>query len=159
MLGSTLIVFLGICCCRIHVHYSCIKSKLMRWSIWSFVLACITAGLNGFSEDGGIIPINKNLWSISFVTVMSSFAFFMLTVLYLIQDVWGFWAGRPFIFLGMNSMFVYLAHEVLGGYWPFDSDVVSNQGHAWVLGYNILAVILLTILAGYCRWVGYQLIV
>lgn len=93
------------------------------------------------------------------MTVMSGFAFFMLSVLYLIQDVYELWQGRPFIYLGMNSMFVYLAHEVLAGYWPFNSYVVADQGHAWVLGYNIAAVFLLTILAGYSKWVGYQLIV
>ena len=157
MIGSTLIVFLGIRCCRVHTHFKDDKEKLLHWGLWSLFLLAITAIFNGFTENEGLIPINKNLWSVTFVTVMAGFAFFMIAVLYFLQDMKQWWAGRPFYFMGRNSMFVYLAHDLCGRLFPMDSDVVD--GHAWKLGYNVAAITVWCLISAYCYWIDYQLII
>ena len=63
-----------------------------------------SGGLCGFSKENGLVPVSKNMWSISFVFTMSSMAFFLLTLMYLLIDVWQLWEGSPFYYAGMNSI-------------------------------------------------------
>ncbi|MDI9858302.1 acyltransferase family protein [Flectobacillus roseus] len=57
-------------------------------------------------------PINKRLWSSSFVCLVGGFSIWFFIVFYLIIDVWGFqkWAA-PFIWIGSNSILIYMASE------------------------------------------------
>ncbi|CAF3427532.1 unnamed protein product [Rotaria sp. Silwood1] len=48
----------------------------------------------------GWIPINKNLWSFSFILVLAGLAFIILTILYLLIDVYKWFTGEPFLWLG-----------------------------------------------------------
>ena len=121
ILGSVMIVFFGMHVTKILQHFTGPKTgvKEQMKVIYSYisvglVLCAIAAGLNGFSQEGGVIPVNKNLWSISFVTLLSGFGFLVLGFLFYVQDVKKLWDGRPFFFMGMNSMFVYLGHDLLG---------------------------------------------
>ncbi|WP_236974589.1 acyltransferase family protein [Membranihabitans maritimus] len=68
---------------------------------------------------GGIIwnfhfPINKHLWSSSFIMVTGGISFLFLALFYQIIDVWGFkkWS---FVFkiIGLNSIFIYLASALI----------------------------------------------
>jgi len=36
--------------------------RITRWLTWSVILGAIGGGLCGFSQENGIIPVNKNLW-------------------------------------------------------------------------------------------------
>ena len=54
------------------------------------------------------MPINKNLWSISFVLVTSCFAFALLAALYVLIDLKHWWKGQPFFYAGET----YLTHAV-----------------------------------------------
>jgi heparan-alpha-glucosaminide N-acetyltransferase len=88
------------------------------------------------------MPINKNLWSISFVCVTGGGGLILLTLTYLMVDVYKVWsgmfppilllltrypsplmtnhyAGFPFRQMGMNSILLYVGHSLLGGYFPF----------------------------------------
>lgn len=56
--------------------------------------------LCSFRIDGGIIPINKNLWSLSFVFITGSIAFGLLMILYITVDVLSWWSGAPFRYAG-----------------------------------------------------------
>ena len=60
-------------------------------------------------------PLNKALWSPSFVLACGTYSFFALAVFYLIVDVLGFrkWAF-PLQVIGMNSITIYLAQRILG---------------------------------------------
>ena len=51
--------------------------------------------LCSFSINGGPIPMNKNLWSLSYVLVASSVAFLSLTILYIFIDALAWWSGAP----------------------------------------------------------------
>jgi heparan-alpha-glucosaminide N-acetyltransferase len=64
----------------------------------------VGAILCGFSKEDGVIPVNKNLYSLSFVLVNSGIDFLFLTLLYFLIDVKHIWSGSPFYFTG-NSIF------------------------------------------------------
>lgn len=96
-INSIVTAFLGVQAGKILLFYKDqTKSILIRFTAWSCILGLISVALTKISENEGFIPINKNLWSISYVTTLSSFAFFILLVLYPIVDVKGLWTGAPF---------------------------------------------------------------
>lgn len=66
-----------------------------------------------------IFPINKNIWTSSFVLFAGGLSVMLLTLFYLVIDVWNFkkWAF-PFAVIGMNSITIYLAQPILGLYTP-----------------------------------------
>lgn len=59
-------------------------------------------------------PINKRLWTSSFVCYVGGFSILLFTFFYLIIDVMGFyrWAF-PLILIGSNSILIYIAYEGL----------------------------------------------
>lgn len=55
-------------------------------------------------------PINKNLWTSSFVLRCAGLSLCFLAVFYLVIDVWHFqWWAFPFVVIGSNSILIYLA--------------------------------------------------
>ena len=60
------------------------------------------------------LPINKKLWTDSFVMFMAGLDFVVMAILLWILDIrrWT-WAARPFAILGMNAITIYLASEFL----------------------------------------------
>ena len=70
------------------------------------VLSIIGGSLCGFSKEDGLIPVNKNLWSLSFILALAGMAFLLLTVMYLLVDVGQVWSGSPMIYVGMNPILV-----------------------------------------------------
>ena len=76
------------------------RDRLTRWLAWSLLTGGLGALLSGGSQEGGWVPINKNLWSISFVLVTSCFAFALLAVLYVLIDLKHWWKGQPFFYAG-----------------------------------------------------------
>ena len=61
---------------------------------------------------GGWNPINKNLWSVSFVLLAGGLAFLLIAALYFFIDVKGYWWGSPLREAGMNSITLYVGHQV-----------------------------------------------
>jgi predicted acyltransferase len=57
-------------------------------------------------------PINKNLWSSSFVLHCAGYSLLLLSAFYLVIDVWRFrrWA-MIFVIIGSNSILIYMAHR------------------------------------------------
>ncbi|XP_034503690.1 heparan-alpha-glucosaminide N-acetyltransferase isoform X5 [Ailuropoda melanoleuca] len=123
------------------------KDILIRFTAWCCFLGLISVALTKVSENEGFIPINKNLWSISYVTTLSSFAFFILLILYPIVDVKGLWTGTPFFYPGMNSILVYVGHEVFENYFPFQWKLQDNQSHKEHLTQNIVATAIWVLIA------------
>lgn len=60
--------------------------------------------------------------------VMAGAGFFVLLFLYHLVDVWKIWEGAPFYFVGMNSILIYLLHEILEGQVPFCGDGCEGLG-------------------------------
>ncbi|CAD7680346.1 unnamed protein product [Nyctereutes procyonoides] len=147
-ISSIVMAFLGIQAGKILLYYKDqTKDILIRFTAWCCFLGLISVALTKISENEGFIPINKNLWSISYVTTLSSFAFFILLILYPIVDVKGLWTGTPFFYPGMNSILVYVGHEVFENYFPFQWKLEDNQSHKEHLTQNIVATALWVLIA------------
>ncbi|XP_066535965.1 heparan-alpha-glucosaminide N-acetyltransferase [Hoplias malabaricus] len=104
-------------------------SILIRFAVWAIVLGILAAILSKCTRDEGFIPVNKNLWSLSYVACMGSMSFVLLGVMYFVVDIKGWWGGQPFIYPGMNSIFVYVGHSLLGFYFPFSWEMRFQDSH------------------------------
>uniref|UniRef100_A0A7S3GFP6 DUF5009 domain-containing protein n=1 Tax=Palpitomonas bilix TaxID=652834 RepID=A0A7S3GFP6_9EUKA len=126
-LNSIVLTFFGLQAGRTLKAYTAHRSRLIRWAIWGVSLTLLGFGLSGFSlGSDGPIPINKHLWTLSFVMVTGGLAFLLLCVLYLLIDVWKVWEdGSPFVYVGMNSIVIYCGSEVLQPYMPFSFYLYS----------------------------------
>ena len=59
-------------------------------------------------------PINKNLWSSSFVLQCAGCSLLLLSVFYLVIDVWRFRAWTlPLVVIGSNSILIYMAPQFI----------------------------------------------
>jgi predicted acyltransferase len=61
-----------------------------------------------------VFPINKNLWTSSFVCFVGGLSLLLFTLFYLIIDVWNYrkWAFF-FVVIGMNPITIYLAGRIV----------------------------------------------
>ncbi|KFZ66804.1 Heparan-alpha-glucosaminide N-acetyltransferase [Podiceps cristatus] len=131
----------GICCSgSIYISPSLNFSNFLFQGI-------ISAVLTKCSKEEGFIPINKNLWSVSYVTTLSCFAFILLLLIYYLVDVKRLWSGAPFFYPGMNSILVYIGHEVFENYFPFKWKMQDSQSHAEHLTQNLIATTLWVIIS------------
>lgn len=158
---SILTVYLGVQAGRILQTYTTLHGKTVRWTVWAiitvsvsqiikqnvklrniFFLQGLIAGLLcNFSKNDGIIPVNKNLWSLSFALALSSMAFMMECVLYVLVDITRKWGGRPFFYPGMNAILLYIGHDVMRNTFPF-AWVPYYKNHREFLAMNLWATFL-----------------
>ncbi|XP_008415073.1 heparan-alpha-glucosaminide N-acetyltransferase isoform X1 [Poecilia reticulata] len=139
-INSVLMAFLGLQAGKILLHYRDVPTSVIsRFLIWGLLLGTISAVLTECSTDRGFIPVNKNLWSLSYVTTLACFAFVLLVLVYYTIDVKKWWSGAPFYYPGMNSILVYVGHEVFEDYFPFRWRMANSQSHAEHLIQNVLA--------------------
>lgn len=77
----------------------------------------LAAGLGAvlFGHLWGLqFPVIKKIWTSSYVLVAGGYSALLLGLFYLIVDVWKFQAWcRPFVWIGMNSITVYLANNII----------------------------------------------
>lgn len=139
-LSATTLTYLGLMSGRIIIHFPANKERLTRWIIWSVCLLLLAGLLCEFSQNGGIIPVNKNLWSTSFVFLSAGIGLICLALTYLLVDVFHVWTGAPFRYLGLNSILIYVGHDLLGGYFPF-SYMTDESNHGDLLQMNIVGVV------------------
>ncbi|XP_038599291.1 heparan-alpha-glucosaminide N-acetyltransferase-like [Tachyglossus aculeatus] len=138
-LNSVVMAFFGLQAGKIILAYRMKPlSILKRFLIWAILLGIISTVLTLGTQNEGFIPINKNLWSLSFVTTLSCFSFILLGLMYYIIDVKSWWGGWPFIYPGMNSIFVYVGHSLLGSYFPFNWEMKSPASHMEPLAQDVL---------------------
>nr|XP_046268728.1 heparan-alpha-glucosaminide N-acetyltransferase isoform X2 [Scatophagus argus] len=139
-INSILMAFLGLQAGKIILHYRDLPRSIMsRFLIWSLLLGVISAALTRCSTDQGFIPVNKNLWSLSYVTTLACFAYVLFVLIYYTVDVKKWWSGAPFYYPGMNSILVYVGHEVFEEYFPFRWQMANSQSHAEHLTQNLVA--------------------
>ncbi|XP_060649542.1 heparan-alpha-glucosaminide N-acetyltransferase-like [Drosophila nasuta] len=89
------------------------QSRLKRWLLGALLLGLLGGALCGFSRENGIIPVNKNLWSLSFVFVTVALALLLLSLLYYVIYVRQWCSGYPFTECGMNAIIMYVGHTVM----------------------------------------------
>ncbi|XP_070384596.1 heparan-alpha-glucosaminide N-acetyltransferase isoform X3 [Dermacentor albipictus] len=118
-LTSIFLVFLGLQAGKILLTFPDWKPRVVRWCCWGLLCGIVAGVLCKFSKEDGWIPVNKNLWSVSFILFTASTAFFLLAILYYLIDVCGWWSGAPLVYPGMNSLAVYMGHEIMHGVFPW----------------------------------------
>ena len=81
-------------------------------------LICLGLGWAWDQESVFQFPINKNLWSSSFVLYCAGWSLELLALFYLVIDVWKFrWGATFFIVIGANSIFIYMAPQFIDFYY------------------------------------------
>jgi heparan-alpha-glucosaminide N-acetyltransferase len=154
-LTSIVLVYLGLMGGRVILYYSSSKVRCSIWLVYAVIFGSIAGGLCGFTQNTGIIPINKNLWSISFILCMAAFAFINLTVLYLVVDRYKLWGGGPFMAMGLNSIVIYVGSELCDANFPFNYSPADSMrySHDFLLYSNLLSVCTWLILA---NWMDHE---
>ncbi|KAG5681032.1 hypothetical protein PVAND_010498 [Polypedilum vanderplanki] len=144
-------VFLGLQCGVTLLVYPTAKERLRRWIIWGIGLLILTCFLTFFSVENGLIPINKNLWSLSFVTITAGLAFLLLSLIYFLVDVKNigddFWT--IFLYPGMNAIVLYVGHSVFHSMWPFHWSVDNMNTHFLLLLENLYTVMIWVLISHY----------
>ncbi len=100
----------------------CDKWKLIY--LFSFgTLAVILGFLWGLQ-----FPVVKKLWSSSFVLVAGGYSAILLGFFYWMVDVmkWRTWC-QPFVWMGMNSITIYVASNVIGGFRKLGARFVGGD--------------------------------
>lgn len=113
---------------------------LCKLAVASVATGLLGGSLAGFAQEGGLYPVNKNLWSPSFVLVISCFGYASLALAHWVIDSLRIWSGAPFIFAGANSILIYVGSSLLGGFAPF-SWRVGPGSHGELLASNIVGVV------------------
>ncbi|AWW30953.1 DUF5009 domain-containing protein [Echinicola strongylocentroti] len=99
---------LGVACGKILTGYTSHKDRLTKWSL---------VGI-GLLLGGGVwsmaFPMNKALWTSSFVLYTAGWAFLVLAACYWILDVkgWKKWS-LPFVIYGMNAITVFFLSGII----------------------------------------------
>ncbi|CAF1538096.1 unnamed protein product, partial [Didymodactylos carnosus] len=127
-LTGILLCYLGVQAGHSFLHSTRVIRVCCHWIVSGIICGTIGLILSLGGQSDSWIPINKNLWSLSFVLVLASLAFVILTIFYLIVDVKTWFTGSPFLWLGMNSIVLYVGHDMFGRSFPVQFEV--GESHA-----------------------------
>jgi len=161
LLTSIVMVYFGVMAGRVIVYYKEHKERLTRWAIGAVILGIISLILTKASTNEGIIPINKNMWSLSFITTLACFGLLVLSALYIFMDIMKLWGGSPFKAMGMNSIVIYCGSDFLAGIFPFQFDLPtingcynpSNDTHGFLLFRDLKNALIWVVVA---NWMDYE---
>lgn len=109
------------------------QARLKRWLLGATLLGLLGGALCGFTREQGIIPVNKNLWSLSFVFVTVALALVLLSLLYYVVDVRQLWSGYPFTECGMNAIIMYVGHTIMHKMLPWHWRIGAMNTHFLLL--------------------------
>jgi predicted acyltransferase len=114
-------------------------------------LACLSLGwLWGWS-----FPINKKLWTSSFVLFAGGWSFLLLALFYWIIDVRKLvWWAQPLVWIGMNPITLYVLGRLVGGYRSLAQRVLLQPtvDALGVYGPLVLALVGLLFAVGLAHW-------
>lgn len=102
--------------------FSCGAAGVILGSLWSSPLV-------GPAQ----FPVVKKLWTSSFVLVTAGWSLILLGTFYGIVDVWKkqTWC-QPFVWMGMNSITIYLASNFIGGFRKLGERLVGGDIKLWM---------------------------
>ncbi|OQR92145.1 heparan-alpha-glucosaminide N-acetyltransferase-like, partial [Thraustotheca clavata] len=106
--SASVLAYLGYVVAGGFLNQECWKRKTAMLVVPGVITGLIGLILCGFKINDGFIPINKNLWSVSFVLVTSALGCFGLAFMYLLVDKFKIWSGIPFLYAGMNAIVLYV---------------------------------------------------
>jgi len=126
-----------------------LKYDNAKWPMWKkgmgvFAAGVVLIGLGLLWNVG--FPINKRLWSSSFVLFVGGWSCVFLSAFYLIIDVagWRKWAF-PFVFIGVNSIVIYLASEGMVDFQHtanyFFGGIISHLSQNWQPVWSAISVV------------------
>ena len=150
VLTAMLIVQFGVAAGRVLVRYDGHKQRIVRFLFWATTSGIMGGVLCEFQKEGGVVPVNKNLWSLSYVLVTASFAFILFLFFYCVVDWASAWNGNPFRYAGLNSILLYVGHELTNGVFPFGWHPVGVD-HGSHLLMNLWATSLWGMIAYVCH--------
>merc|ERR1712216_152947 len=136
-LNSTFLTFLGLIVGDFFIVQKQKWNRVITLTTSSVLFFVIGLAFTSFKFDDGWIPVNKNLWSVSFVLFMAGMANAVLMIMYVLE-IYNVWVGWPFGYLGANSILVYCGHEILSGIFPFGWG--TSGRHFETLFSNLLGV-------------------
>lgn len=121
---SILLTLIGLQAGKIIINYSDNKTRLL-------LFLAISIGLGLSSSLVVVIPINKHLWSLTFVTFTGLLAYLVLILLFVALDVYKcqkMFMLRLLISAGKNSILLYIGHSVFTRMlpWYFQVDNFSR---------------------------------
>ncbi|MEI2726925.1 MAG: DUF5009 domain-containing protein [Verrucomicrobiota bacterium] len=97
------------------------------WLIGAGVLAAGIGWLWNFQ-----FPVIKKIWTSSYVLVAGGYSAMLLGLFYLVVDVWKKqWWCQPFVWMGMNSITIYLTKNILGGFGKLAGRFVGGDVKAF----------------------------
>ena len=155
ILTSAGMCYFGVIAGRSILYVKDWPGRVKRWMLWCFGMGCVALILCFGQQEGGPIPVNKNLWSLSFICTLSCFAFFLLSLLYVLIDVVHVWDGAPFRAMGQNSIMIYFFSEGLSNMWPFAWQLNDSNTHLTALTENVGSVCVFWMLAAYAAAHGF----
>jgi predicted acyltransferase len=81
---------------------------------------------------GAQFPVIKKIWTSSYVLVAGGYSAVILAVFYLVVDMfkWQKWC-QPFVWMGMNSITIYVVDNILGGFDKLAARFVGGDINAW----------------------------
>ncbi|CAH1098452.1 unnamed protein product [Psylliodes chrysocephalus] len=135
-LTAILTAYFGVQAGRTLNTFQSVKAKIIRWTVWGILSGLLGGILCSFSVNDGSIPLNKKIWSLSFVLVTAGMAFVIQAFLYLFVDILKKWGGRPLFYPGMNPIVLYVGHELMDHTFPFGWKPVDRT-HGTFLFMNL----------------------
>jgi len=146
ILTGTLLCYLGVQAAHSFAYSTRVRRVCMQWLVSGVICGFLGLLLSEGGHSESWIPINKNLWSLSFIFILSSLAFFILTILYLLVDVYKIFTGEPWVWLGMNSIVIYCGHEICSSLFPIQFKV--DQTHSSLLALHVYGVMWWFLISG-----------
>lgn len=122
-----------------------------KWTMFrkSFVLAATGLLLLGLGLLWNtVFPINKNMWTSSFVLFAGGWSLLLLFVFYFFIDVLGYkkWS-MPLVWIGMNSILIYMASHGLVNFQSTADSIFGGLGKfmfpAWVPVWSGMTVLII----------------
>lgn len=106
--------------------------KIIRMFVWGSFAIIIAVFWDMF------FPLNKNLWTSSFVIYTTGMALFFLSICYWLIDIQKItWWTKPFIILGMNAITVYFLSDIAAVLLGYISVSLTAAGQPVSLRYSI----------------------
>lgn len=146
ILSGTLLCYLGVQAGHSFVYSTRVRRVCTQWIVSGLICGSLGLLLSKGGHSESWIPINKNLWSLSFIFVLAGLAFIILTVLYLLVDVYQLFTGEPWLWLGMNSIIIYCGHELCSDKFPIQFQV--DRVHSDLLALHVYGVTCWIIISG-----------
>ena len=149
-LTAMLCVQFGVAVGRVLITHTAHKQRVIRFMSWGLTAGLFAGVLCDFSKEDGVVPVNKNLWSLSYVLTTVCFACCFFALIYYLVDWSDNWGGGPFRYAGLNPILLYVGHELTKHAFPFAWEPVGKT-HGEYLLMNLWGTSLWVVIAYLCH--------